>query len=140
MTITMCQGCRIKPRARKGGLYCHECDPSGPSPTPPCRRCGSTSDYYASGLCRACHHTAPQHVGSCRDCLAWGVTRVHGWLCRGCYAWNRRALPVAACRSCARVVMVNATRYAACAAVRRSWFTPPTPVSTAWRRTGTASN
>lgn len=33
---------------------------------------------------------APQHPGSCRDCLAWGVFRETKWLCGGCRSWRQQ--------------------------------------------------
>lgn len=83
-----CQVCASHPVAMVGVGYCFECWPGGPVSPPPCRRCGSTTDYYSAGLCARCHLRAPQHVESCRDCRAWGATRTTKWLCKGCEHWR----------------------------------------------------
>jgi hypothetical protein len=36
-----------------------ECWPFRPVTPPPCRRCGSVTDDYTSGLCARCHPEAP---------------------------------------------------------------------------------
>jgi len=81
--------------------------PGGPVTPPPCRRCGSTVDYYSGGLCRRCHCHAPQLVDSCRDCLAWGARRIRKWLCKGCATWRRANSTVDACHTCGTVVTVD---------------------------------
>lgn len=103
-----CQICGVRPRAHGNTRDCYDCMPGGPFIPPPCRRCGSNHDYYASGLCRRCHLGAPQRVDSCRDCYAWGATRTYRWLCRSCVTW-RRDHPLGTCRTCGRTVAVNAT-------------------------------
>jgi hypothetical protein len=80
--------------------YCYGCLPGGPFTPPPCLRCASTEDYYSAGLCGRCHNNAPQPVGSCRDCQAWGVIRKHKWLCWGCRSWRHR-FTRGTCRLCA---------------------------------------
>jgi hypothetical protein len=74
-----------------------------------CKRCGS-DDFYTAGLCRRCHRSAPV-VDSCRDCLAWGVTRHDKWLCQACRGWRRRYPDEVDCPSCGRRVVVNERRY-----------------------------
>lgn len=101
-----CAFCGRRPVAFKEVDYCFACHPGGPVAPPPCRRCGSTTDYYSAGLCSRCHHMAPQQPGSCLDCGAWGVTRHTKWLCIGCLRW-RRLYPVGRCRMCEREVPVN---------------------------------
>jgi len=87
---------------------CFECWPGGAVTPPPCRRCGSTEDYYTSGLCARCHLRAPQRVSSCRDCLAWGATRTASWRCKACQTW-RSAHPVGDCRICGRRLPIHHT-------------------------------
>ncbi|MFI5783146.1 hypothetical protein [Nocardia sp. NPDC051570] len=82
--------------------------PGGPFVPLPCRKCGSTRDYYSSGLCQRCHRFAPQVIDSCLDCLGWGVTRHSSWLCEGCRGWRRRFPTLAPCPSCQRVIALNA--------------------------------
>jgi hypothetical protein len=102
---------------------CFECWPGGPVTPPPCRKCGSTTDYYTSGLCARCHTHAPGArspvwratvplgsrpvVDSCPDCHAWGVTRTYGWLCSGCRSWRQTYRQVAACRTCGQLVALD---------------------------------
>lgn len=80
--------------------------PGGPVAPPPCRRCGSTNDYYASGLCSRCHLAAPQRVDSCRDCHAWGAARTNKWLCRACIYW-RAEYDVGVCQACGATVAIS---------------------------------
>lgn len=87
--------------------YCYDCLPGGPFPPPPCRQCGSTTHYFTGGLCRRCHHRAPQPVESCLDCHAWGVLRKHKWLCWGCKNWHERRLPEGVCRTCSATRPIN---------------------------------
>ncbi|WP_327138882.1 hypothetical protein [Nocardia sp. NBC_01327] len=85
--------------------FCYACLPGGPFTPPPCRTCGSSSDYFSQGRCERCHPGAPLHVGSCHECLAWGVYRRHYrcWICR----WWRGHYPVGTCAFCARTTPVN---------------------------------
>jgi len=71
----LCSVCAKAPVAMRGVTFCFTCWPSGPVTPPPCLRCGSSRDYYASGLCARCHTQAIPTVGSCLDCYAWGATR-----------------------------------------------------------------
>jgi len=80
--------------------------PGGPFTPPPCKRCRSAENYYANGLCGACHLYAPQPVRSCLDCYAWGATRHLSWLCKGCNTW-RRTYRVGECTSCRREIAVD---------------------------------
>lgn len=118
-TIHMCQVCGTRPPAMREIPYCFDCWPGGPVTPPPCRKCGSTQDYYTSGLCARCHTHAPgerspawKHGGrkvvvdSCPDCLGWGVTRTYRWMCPGCKAWRER-YPVGTCTGCGRVIAVG---------------------------------
>ncbi|REF00547.1 hypothetical protein [Thermomonospora umbrina] len=84
-----CEGCRARPVATNQRRFCHGCTPGGPEVPPPCRKCGSTRDYYAGGLCRRCHRFAPQVIDSCVECLGWGVTRHSTWMCEACRGWRR---------------------------------------------------
>jgi hypothetical protein len=105
---------------------CFECWPGGPVTPPPCRKCGSTNDYYTSGLCARCHTHAPGArspvwrsglagrlaptpvvVDACLDCHAWGVTRTSRWLCAGCRAWREKHRDLAACRTCGQQVALD---------------------------------
>lgn len=118
--MRMCLVCGVRPPAMREIPYCFECWPGGPVTPPPCRRCGSTQDYYTSGLCARCHTHAPGErspawkdgcrkvvVDSCPDCLGWGVTRTYRWMCPGCKAWRER-YPVGTCAGCGRVIAVGA--------------------------------
>lgn len=104
----LCTVCRATPVAMPRVPYCFSCWPGGPVTPPPCLRCGSRANYYASGLCTRCHPSAIPPVESCRDCLAWGATRTLKWLCRGCVAWRAAHATVAACRICSRRLNVAA--------------------------------
>jgi hypothetical protein len=101
--------------------YCFECWPGGPVTPPPCYKCGSTEQYYASGLCARCHPHAPGQlspawklpgplaqqqvaIDSCPDCHAWGATRTFGWVCMGCKPWREHHKHRAACATCGQVV------------------------------------
>lgn len=102
-----CARCGVKPVAYIGREYCYDCVPRVWKKPPRCKRCGSNTDYYTNHLCRRCHRNAPL-TESCRDCLAWGITRSHGGLCQACRGWNRRFPHPQECPSCRRVVTVNA--------------------------------
>lgn len=102
-----CAGCGTKPRAWRGDRYCYDCQPDGPQVPPPCKRCGSTGDYYASGLCSRCHVHAPQRVDSCRDCHAWGASRTNKWLCRPCTSWRAEYSEIRPCIACEATVTVS---------------------------------
>lgn len=118
-TVRMCQVCGPRPPAMREIPYCFECWPGGPVTPPPCRKCGSTRDYYTSGLCARCHPHAPGirsrtwknggqvAVSSCPDCLGWGVTRTYRWLCPACKTWRER-FPAGQCAGCGRTVPVDA--------------------------------
>jgi integrase len=97
-----CAGCGKRPVAFKGNKYCFKCrrPGRGPRQAPPCRRCGSVQDYYSAGLCARCHQYAPQGPQSCRDCLAFGVRRLNGYLCRRCFGWRQKHPEVAPCAVC----------------------------------------
>jgi hypothetical protein len=109
---------------------CFVCWPGGPVTPPPCRACGSTSDYYTSGLCARCHPHAPGArspawrpgppgstaplripvrvvVDACPDCYAWGVTRTVGWVCEQCTRWRARHQTTSACATCGHTVAVD---------------------------------
>lgn len=90
--------------------------PGGPFPPPPCRRCGSTTDFFASGLCTRCHHYGNPGVDGCIDCHAWGATRTKKWLCQPCIAW-RAKYPLGDCTSCGRHLAVGV--HGACRLCRR---------------------
>ncbi len=105
-----CSGCGINPVAYAGRKFCYDCVPRTWKKPPRCKLCGSTEDYYTNGRCRRCHRSA-HVIGSCLDCLAWGVTRHNGWLCDGCRGWRRRFKEPGECGSCARMITVNARGY-----------------------------
>lgn len=122
-----CIACRARPVAWTTPRvdYCYDCLPGGPFAPPACSRCGTggTADdgndrhddghddgrggypydvaYYSQGLCTRCHPKAPQHLESCRHCLAWGVIRKYKWLCWRCTSWRAR-LDRGTCRICRR--------------------------------------
>ncbi len=105
-----CAGCGVNPVAYAGREFCYDCVPRTWKKPPRCKLCGSTEDYYTNGRCRRCHRSA-QLVGSCLDCLAWGVTRHFGWLCEACLGWRRRLSEPRECASCSRIITVNARGY-----------------------------
>ena len=111
--LARCIVCATAPVAMSGVDYCFACWPGGPVTPPPCLRCGSTRGYFATGLCERCHRYADPGVDSCRDCLAWGARRTHGWLCRACVSWRAvYANPAkngshGPCRSCGRVLTLG---------------------------------
>jgi len=105
---------------------CFDCWPGGPVTPPPCRKCGSVTDYYTSGLCARCHTHAPGArspvwrsgspdsppplqavVDACPDCHAWGVTRTYGWICSGCRRWRETYRHIAACATCGQQVALD---------------------------------
>jgi hypothetical protein len=81
--------------------FCYDCLPGGPFPSPPCVRCGSCTDYFSQGLCLQCHPRSPEHVGSCKGCLAWGVYPRYNWTCWSC-RWWRTHYPQGTCAFCGR--------------------------------------
>lgn len=117
-----CQICGVRPPAMREIPCCFDCWPGGPVTPPPCRKCGSTKDYFTSGLCARCHTQAPGAlssawrasvmagrglvVDSCPDCHAWGTTRTFQWVCAGCRAW-RAKYPTSQCGNCGRRLAVN---------------------------------
>lgn len=109
---SLCCDCGIRPVAYNGREHCYSCKPpSWGRPIPPCRRCGSVSDYFASGLCRRCHRSGGW-ISSCLDCLAWGVTQRNGWRCEACRGWFKRFGDAQqACGCCQRMVVVNQRGY-----------------------------
>jgi hypothetical protein len=119
--IHMCQVCGKRPPTMREIPCCFECWPGGPVTPPPCRKCGSTTDYYTSGLCARCHTHAPGQksqawktatgkvaVDSCPDCFGWGVTRTYGWMWPGCRSWRER-YPVGICAGCGREIAVDSS-------------------------------
>lgn len=99
-----CGRCGVNPVGYRARECCYTCVPRRGGVAPVCKRCGS-GDYYTSGLCRRCHRSGPV-VDSCRDCLAWGVTRHEKWLCQACRGWRRRH-EERTCPSCQRLAAVN---------------------------------
>ena len=106
----MCQGCGRKPQAYRKRGWCYDCKPGAKGRPLPCRRCGHDGDYWSNGLCRRCHPHAPQAPDSCRDCLAWGVTRLRGWLCSACTGWRHDHPGTGECSCCHRELAVNQHR------------------------------
>ena len=105
-----CTRCGLKPVAYTGRACCYDCVPRARRQPWRCTRCGTDSDYYAKQLCRRCHRSGPVR-DSCLDCLAWGVTRRHGWRCQACESWRDRFPTSSDCPSCRRHVPVNARGY-----------------------------
>lgn len=103
----MCQGCGVKPQAYHDRGLCYGCKPGTNGRPLPCRRCGRSGDYWSEGLCRLCHIFAPQPPDSCRDCLAWGVTRLRNWTCQACLGWRYREHTTGPCISCGRALNLN---------------------------------
>mgnify|MGYP001088851526 CR=1 FL=1 len=86
--------------------FCYQFLPGGPFPPPPCTRCGSRRDYFSQGLCLRCHPRSPEHVGSCRGCLAWGVYPQYSRTCWSC-RWWRTHYPQGTCTFCGRDARVS---------------------------------
>jgi integrase len=103
----LCERCGTKPQGYHGRRWCYDCKRGSGGRPLPCRRCGSSDDYWTEGLCRRCHQFAPQRPESCRDCLAWGVWRTHKWLCGGCLSWRFLHPTTSTCRSCHAERSVN---------------------------------
>lgn len=103
----MCQRCGLKPEAYRERRWCYDCKPGTRGRPLPCRRCGVTGDYWAARLCRGCHPAAPQLPDSCRDCLAWGVTRLRHWTCAACLSWRFLHPGSGECISCHRDLAIN---------------------------------
>jgi hypothetical protein len=103
----LCAGCGVKRRAKSRSRYCYDCAPGGPFTPPPCRRCGTTENFFASGLCARCHLHGSQRVDACPDCHAWGATRTTKWVCWPCQNWRATYSTVAACVGCCTVVTLN---------------------------------
>lgn len=105
-----CDRCGVNPIAYTGRRFCYGCVPRKRNGPLLCKRCGSDTDYFTSGLCRRCHRAGPWS-DSCLDCLAWGVTRRGKWLCQACHGWRCRYDTPRECRSCRRRVIVNHRGY-----------------------------
>jgi hypothetical protein len=103
----LCTGCGVKRRAKTHWRHCYDCAPGGPFTPPPCRRCGTSENFFASGLCARCHLHGTQRVDACPDCHAWGATRTTKWLCWPCQNWRATYSTVAACVGCGTVVTLN---------------------------------
>jgi len=86
--------------------FCYECLPGGPFPSPPCRRCGSHRDYFSQGLCSRCHPRSPEHIDSCKGCLAWGVYPRYNWTCWSCKWWEGH-YPKGICVFCGRASRIS---------------------------------
>ena len=102
-----CAACGINRRAISKGTFCFDCMPGGPFTPPPCTRCGTTENFFASGLCARCHLYGTIRVDSCPDCHAWGTTRHGGWICRGCSNYRLIHPAVGPCAICRTTVAVN---------------------------------
>ncbi|PWN04350.1 hypothetical protein DJ010_01520 [Nocardioides silvaticus] len=88
---------------------CYRCLPGGPFASPPCDHCGSRADYFSQGLCSRCHPRSPEHIGSCKGCLAWGVYPRHNWTCWSCRWWQTH-YPKGTCDFCGRTSHVSDRR------------------------------
>ncbi len=106
----LCAACGKNPVAYVGRECCYACVPRVWKRPAVCKRCGSGTDYFTSGLCRRCHRSGPW-VDSCLDCFAWGVTRHDKWLCQACRGWRRKYGAPSECPSCRRVVPLNDRGY-----------------------------
>ena len=121
-----CHVCGVRPPAMLDVPFCFGW-PTGPVIPPPCRRCGSTTDYWSSGLCQRCHPGAPGSkspvwrnggpfaegkvlIESCIACHAWGVTRTLNWLCYGCKAWREAHRHAGECPICGRHAVLHTYR------------------------------
>lgn len=102
-----CEGCGLKPPAYRQRRFCYDCKPGSKGRPRPCRKCGSTKDYWTERLCRRCHQYAPQHPEPCRDCFAWGARRPQKWLCQACIGWRAWYPTLDVCISCDRELHVN---------------------------------
>lgn len=106
-----CTACGVKPAAWLTPRidFCYDCIPGGPFTPPACSKCGS-DEYYSQGLCAHCHPGSPGFIGSCRDCLAWGVYRQRNWRCWKCRWWFTH-YPQGECVSCHREVTIGEQGY-----------------------------
>lgn len=86
--------------------FCYQCLPGGPFAAPPCNRCRARTDYFSQGLCSRCHPRSPEHIGSCKGCLAWGVYPRHNWTCWSCRWWQSH-YPKGTCTYCGRTSHVS---------------------------------
>lgn len=107
MIPNLCEHCGVKPQGYRRRRWCYDCKPGSKGRPRPCRRCGSTEDYWTERLCRRCHQYAPQRPEPCRDCLAWGARRTQKWLCEACIGWRARYPGTAKCVSCGQRRAVN---------------------------------
>lgn len=107
MSFTVCERCGRKPEAYHGRRWCYDCKPGSKGRPRPCRRCGSTEDYWTERLCRRCHQYAPQRPEPCRGCLAWGARRTEKWWCKACLGWQKWNPHVGTCVSCRRRLHIN---------------------------------
>jgi hypothetical protein len=57
-------------------------------------------------LCSRCHPRSPEHIGSCKGCLAWGVYPRHNWTCWSCRWWQSH-YPKGTCAYCGRASHVS---------------------------------
>ena len=89
--------------------YCYACLPGGPFRAPPCRKCGTTEDYFSQGMCVHCHPGSHQYPGSCKGCLAWGVYRRYNWKCWSC-RWWRTHYPEGVCGYCGQLARIGEQR------------------------------
>ncbi|MEO7844424.1 MAG: hypothetical protein ABIR82_03725 [Nocardioides sp.] len=89
--------------------FCYECLPGGPFASPACRQCGNPGDYFSQGLCSRCHPRSPEHIDSCKHCLAWGVYPRYNWTCWSCKWWEAH-YPKGTCAFCGRDAHVSDTR------------------------------
>lgn len=102
-----CEGCGRKPPGYHQRRFCYDCKPGNKGHPRPCRKCGSSGDYWTERLCRRCHQYAPQRPEPCGDCFAWGARRTQKWLCEACLGWREWYPTVEICISCDRELHVN---------------------------------
>lgn len=104
-----CQACGLNRRAKPGGRHCYDCMPGGPFIPPPCQRCGTKENFFASGLCARCHLYGSIRVDACPDCHAWGATRHSKWLCGACLDWRAKFSTIGPCIACGTVLAISDT-------------------------------
>ncbi|WP_157880123.1 hypothetical protein [Streptomyces natalensis] len=103
-----CPRCLVRPVMRNNVDYCHLCHPDGPVKPPPCRRCGTTDNYFSAGLCLWCHPGRPLMASSCPDCLAWGVYDQSRGTCLACRMFRKRHPDRKPCRICGHTAALMA--------------------------------
>lgn len=102
----MCEICGRKPEAYIKRRWCYDCKPGAKGRPLPCKKCGTSGDYWTQRLCRRCHRYGP-YIDSCPDCLAWGTTRIRNWVCAACTGWRHDHPQRGTCICCRRELNLN---------------------------------